>query len=96
MGHLIITKQQSMDTIEKIQTIFKEKFLIEIQKGYFSENVSLGPTGIGFDTIDLYYFIHFIESEFNIKFSSEHFVSGVIRTLPGLCQTIKELCKEAI
>ena len=85
-----------MDTIKKIQSIFKEKFHIEVQEGYFSENISLGPTGVGFDAIGLYYFIHFIESEFNIKFTSEHFVSGVIRTLPGLCQAINELCKEAV
>jgi len=80
-----------MDTIKKIQTVFKEKFNIEIHEDYFLKNISLGPTGIGLDAIGQYYFIHFIENEFKIKFTREHFVSGVIRTLPGLCQTINEL-----
>ena len=85
-----------MDTIKKILTIFKEKFHFELQEDYFSKDISLGATGIGFNAMDLYYLIHFVESEFDIKFTREHFVSGVIRTLPGLCQTIDTLRKEAI
>jgi acyl carrier protein len=80
-----------MDTIKKIQTVFKEKFNIEVHEEYFSKDISLGATGIGLDAIALYYFIHYIENEFNIKFTREQFVSGVIRTLPGLCQTIDKL-----
>jgi acyl carrier protein len=77
--------------IPRIQTIFKEKFNVEIPGEDFIENISLGYTGVGLDAMGMYYFIDFVENEFNIKFKREHFVSGVIRTLPGLCKTIKGL-----
>jgi acyl carrier protein len=85
-----------MNTVEKIQAIFKEKFHFEVQEEYFTQNISLGPTGIGFNTIELFYLIYFIESEFQIQFTRDNFVSGAIRTLSGLCRTINELCKETV
>ena len=85
-----------MDIIKKLQTIFKEKFNIELREECFSQNIYLGSTGIGLNAIELFYLINFIESEFHIQFTREHIVSGVIRTLPGLCQSIHELCKETV
>jgi acyl carrier protein len=85
-----------MNTIQRIQKIFNERFHAEINEESFSKDVSIGATGIGLDAIGMFYLIHFIETEFNIKFKREHIVSGVIRTLAGLCQTINELQKEEI
>ena len=77
--------------ITRIQAIFKEKFNLEIPNEYFANDTSLGADGIGFDAIYMYYFIDFVEKEFNISFRREHFVSGTVRTLSGVCGAVKEL-----
>ena len=82
-----------MDVINTIQKIFQEKFQIEVAEIYFSRDFSLSSSGIGFNAIELLYLIYYIEAEFNIKFTAEHFSSGKIRTLPGLCSAIQELKK---
>jgi acyl carrier protein len=85
-----------MNIIKKIQTIFQKKFRIDIAEEYFSKDLSLGYSGIGFNAIEMLYFIHYIEDEFNIKFTAEHFTAGKIRTLSGICAAIDELRKETI
>jgi len=77
--------------ITRIQAIFKEKFNLEIPNEYFANDTSLGADGIGFDAIYMYYFIDFVEKEFNISFRREHFVSETVRTLSGICGAVKEL-----
>lgn len=77
--------------ITRIQAIFKEKFSIEVSGKSFVNNTSLGANGIGFDAIYMYYFIDFVEKEFDISFRREHFVSGTVRTLSGVCGAVKEL-----
>lgn len=77
--------------ITRIQVIFKEKFSLEVSGESFVNDTSLGANGIGFDAIYMYYFIDFVEKEFNISFKREHFVSGAVRTLSGVCRVIKEL-----
>ena len=85
-----------MDIIKKLQTIFDEKLHLKIKDDYFLEDTSIGASGIGLNTIGMFYLIHFIETEFNIKFTREQITSGVIRTLPGLCKAIEELQKETV
>ena len=77
--------------ITRIQAIFKEKFNLEIPNEYFANDTSLGADGIGFDAIYMYYFIDFVEKEFDISFRREHFVSETVRTLSGICGAVKEL-----
>jgi len=84
-----------MENIKKrIQSIFKEKFNLTIPDESFVNNISLGTAGIGFDAIYIYYFMDFVENEFNITFKREHFVSGTVRTLSGVCGAVKELQEE--
>jgi acyl carrier protein len=81
------------DIINTIQTIFQKKFRIDIAEESFSEDTSLSYAGLGFNAIEMLHLIHYIETEFDIKFTVEHFRLGKIRTLPGLCAAIDELKK---
>ena len=85
-----------MNNIKKLQTMFKDKFQIEIDEKYFLQSISISLNGIGLNALEMYYLIHFIEKEFTIKFTPEHIKSGSIRTLQGLCSTIKELQKTEV
>jgi acyl carrier protein len=82
-----------MENIKKIQSIFQKKFRLNVDEEYFSKDISLSASGIGFNAIEMLYLIHYIETEFNVKFTAEHFRSGKIRTLTGLCAAIQELQK---
>jgi acyl carrier protein len=82
-----------MNTGTKLQAIFEERFNIKINKEDFSKNLSLSAKGIGLNAIALLYLIHYVEADFNIRFTREHFKSGILRTLPGLYATIEELRK---
>ncbi len=81
-----------MDNIkEKIQAIFKVKFNVEIKDDKFEDEISLGSNGIGMDAIQMFYFINYVEKEFDVVFTREQVISGQIRTLSGVCQSVKEL-----
>jgi len=80
--------------ITRIQAIFKEKFSLEVSGESFVNDISLGANGIGFDAIYMYYLIDFVEKEFDISFRREHFISGIVRTLSGVCGAVKELQEE--
>lgn len=82
------------NVIIRIQAIFREKFNLEIPGESFVNDTSLGARGIGLDAPLMYYFIDFVEKEFNIRFKREHFVSGKVRTLSGVCEAVKELQEE--
>lgn len=80
-----------MDITNRIQSIFQSKFNVEVPEKFFYEEISLGVSGFGFTATEMLCFIDFIEKEFNIRFSAEHFTSGILRTLPGICKTLQEI-----
>jgi acyl carrier protein len=80
-----------MEIIKKIQSIFQKKFRLDVAEEYFSKDISLSFSGIGFNALEMLHLIYYIEAEFNVKFTEEHFRSGKIRTLSGICAAIDEL-----